>query len=150
MGFTNVITVKFKKLDPEAKCPTRATEFAAGWDLYSFIPEYHTVDLLPGERRKFDTRVCLEIPTGYEAQVRPRSGLALKNGVVCSFGTIDSDYRGSIGVTLFNHSFQSVRIEHGQRIAQLVIAPVVNVCFEEVEELSETDRGAKGYGSSGK
>lgn len=147
-----MITIKFKKLDPEAKCPTRSTEFAAGWDLYANVitdrSSFHVVP--PGERTKFSTGIAIELPQGYEAQVRPRSGLSLSHGVVAAFGTIDSDYRGSIGVTLFNHSFQSVRIEHGQRIAQLVIQPVVNVSFEEVEELSETDRGTKGYGSSGK
>ncbi len=145
-----MLTIKFKKIDPEAKCPTRATEFAAGWDLYADLSSRGKVDFEPGSRVKIDTGICVEIPPGYEAQVRPRSGLALNNGVVCSFGTIDCDYRGSIGVTLFNHSFQSVRIEHGQRIAQLVVQPVVNVSFEEVEELSSTDRGVKGYGSSGK
>jgi dUTP pyrophosphatase len=143
------VNIKVKKQFSDAKLPTRATEFAAGWDLYAYIP-LGRHSLLPGSRLVIDAGICLEIPEGYEGQIRPRSGMARKEGVLAAFGTIDSDYRGLIGVNLFNHSFATATIEHGQRIAQLVISPVLKVSFEEALELSETIRGANGFGSSGK
>jgi dUTP pyrophosphatase len=142
--------VLIKKFNNEAKMPTRATEYAAGWDLYACLLGVHRMPILPGSRYVATTGLCFEIPEGFEGQIRPRSGLAAKEGLVAAFGTIDSDYRGVIGVNLFNHSYQTVNIEHGQRIAQIVFQPVLKVFMEEVSELSETTRGDKGFGSSGK
>jgi dUTP pyrophosphatase len=143
------LSVKLKRHFSDVQLPTRATEFASGWDLYAYRPHADLM-LLPGSKGIVNTGISIEIPEGYEGQIRPRSGMAAKQGLVACFGTIDSDYRGLIGVNLFNHSFTSAIIEHGQRIAQLVIAPVLKVSFEEVLELSETTRGSNGFGSSGK
>jgi dUTP pyrophosphatase len=142
--------VLIKKFNYEAKMPTRATDYAAGWDLYACLLGVHRMPILPGSRCVVTTGLCFEIPEGFEGQIRPRSGLAAKEGLVAAFGTIDSDYRGVIGVNLFNHSYQTVNIEHGQRIAQIVFQPVLKVLLEEVNELSETIRGDRGFGSSGK
>jgi dUTP pyrophosphatase len=142
--------VLIKKHHHEAKLPTRATEYAAGWDLYASLLGVTKIPILPGSRFVVSTGLCFEIPEGFEGQIRPRSGLAAKEGVVTAFGTIDSDYRGVIGVNLFNHSYQTVHIEHGQRIAQIVFQPVLKVFLEEVNELSETIRGANGFGSTGR
>jgi dUTP pyrophosphatase len=143
------LSIKVRKEYSDAVLPTRATDCAAGWDLYAYIPNT-TFTIPPGCRQLVTTAISMEIPEGFEGQVRPRSGLAVKQGLVTCFGTIDSDYRGLIGVNLFNHSFTSATIEHGQRIAQLVIAPVLKVQFEEALELSQTERGSKGFGSSGR
>jgi dUTP pyrophosphatase len=94
--------------------------------------------------------LAFEIPEGFEGQVRPRSGLSFNSGTLTSFGTIDADYRGEIKICLYNHSFQTVRIKSGDRVAQLVIAPVVQAQLTVVSELSGTVRGQKGFGSSGK
>jgi dUTP pyrophosphatase len=143
------LSIKVRKEYSDAVLPTRATDCAAGWDLYAYIP-HAKWEMYPGERFVVKTGISIEIPEGYEGQIRPRSGMAAKQGLVACFGTIDSDYRGLIGVNLFNHSFSSATIEHGQRIAQLVISPVLEVQFEEALELSETERGSKGFGSSGR
>ena len=105
----------------------------------------------PGERGLVKTGLYLEIPNGHECQVRPRSGLALKRGltVLNSPGTIDSDYRGEVGVILINHSQEYQTIERGDRVAQLVFAKISRVCFEHVAEISTTKRGADGFGSTG-
>lgn len=145
-----VLNIKVKKFNSDAKMPTRATDHAAGWDLYACLLGVTKIPILPGSRLVVTTGLCIEIPDGYEGQIRPRSGLAAKKGLVAALGTIDSDYRGVIGVNLFNHSFQTVHIEDGQRIAQMVISPVLKVSFEEVLELNQTERGSKGFGSSGK
>ena len=142
--------VLIKKSLEDAKMPTRATEFAAGWDLYACLLGVTKIPIMPGGRFVVSTGLCFEIPEGFEGQIRPRSGLAAKEGLVAAFGTIDSDYRGVIGVNLFNHSYQTAYIEHGQRIAQIVFQPVLKVSLEEVNELSETTRGVNGFGSSGK
>jgi dUTP pyrophosphatase len=104
----------------------------------------------PGERVCLPTGIAVEIPPGFEGQVRPRSGLARKLGVATFLGTIDHDYRGEIGVTLVNHGSEAVVIGPGDRIAQLIIAPVVRVELVEVAELGETMRGASGFGSTGR
>jgi dUTP pyrophosphatase len=108
--------------------------------------------LIPGERKLIKTGLFLEIPEGYEAQVRPRSGLALKNGITVlnSPGTIDADYRGEIGVILINHSSEIFEINSGDRIAQLVFAKVEQAVWYETESLNETERGEGGFGSTGK
>ena len=130
--------------------PAYETADSAGMDLRAELAE--AVLLGPGERALVPTGLYLELPTGYEAQVRPRSGLALKSGVTVlnSPGTIDADYRGEVGVVLINLSADSHRIEHGDRIAQLVVAPVTRAAWVEVDELGASQRGSGGFGSTGK
>ena len=130
--------------------PAYETSASAGLDLRAFIPE--TITLLPWERKLIKTGLFLEIPEGYEAQVRPRSGLALKNGITVlnSPGTIDADYRGEIGVILVNISQDNFEITSGDRIAQLIFAKVKQAKWIVAEELSETERGEGGFGSTGK
>jgi len=130
--------------------PSYETQNSAGLDLRAFLNE--KVFLEPGERKLINTGLYLEIPDGYEAQVRPRSGLALKNGVTVlnAPGTIDADYRGEIGVILINHSNQIFEINSGDRIAQLVFAKVEQATWKLTDLLSETNRGEGGFGSTGK
>lgn len=129
--------------------PKYETEASAGIDLRANLPK--PFSLQPLERTLIQTGIFLEIPVGYEAQVRPRSGLALKKGVTVlnTPGTIDADYRGEVGVILVNISNQPFVINDGERIAQLVFAKVEQAEFFEVEELSSTERGAGGFGSTG-
>jgi len=129
--------------------PTYETTASAGVDLRANLTE--TITLKPLERTLVKTGVFLEIPVGYEAQVRPRSGLALKKGVTVlnSPGTIDADYRGEVGVILINLSNEDFVIENGERIAQLVFAKVEQAQWLEVETLSDTSRGEGGFGSTG-
>ena len=130
--------------------PSYQTRGSAGMDLCAALAE--PVQLAPGERRLIPTGLIFEIPQGFEGQVRPRSGLALKHGigVVNSPGTIDADFRGEVGIVLINHGTEPFVIEPLSRIAQLVIARVEQVQIEEVDSLSETARGAGGYGSTGR
>lgn len=129
--------------------PTPATAGAVGLDLRATIPE--PIELLPGEWRAIPTGLYIELPPGYEGQVRPRSGLAAQYGITVlnSPGTIDPDYRGEVQVLLINLGREAFRIEPGMRIAQLVIAPTVQVAWEVVEELSPTERGSGGFGHTG-
>ena len=129
--------------------PEPATELAAGVDLVAAIDD--TITLAPGERRIIPTGLAIALPPGYEAQIRPRSGLAAKNGItlVNSPGTIDADYRGEIGAILINHGPESFTVERGMRIAQMVVAPVTGFTWNEQEELDKTDRGTGGFGSTG-
>ena len=131
--------------------PAYQTEHAAGFDLVAAIGENEPVVLSAGARGAVPTGLVFELPEGYEAQVRPRSGLALKHGVTVlnSPGTIDADYRGEVQVVLINHSDEPFRIARGDRIAQVVIAPVTCVEIAEVTDVSETARGAGGFGSTG-
>lgn len=128
--------------------PAYQTAGAAGCDLHAAIGEPFM--LMPGARGRIPTGIALELPEGYEAQIRPRSGLAWKNGVTVlnAPGTIDSDYRGEILVLLINHSDEPFEIERGARIAQLVIAPVVQARFTVTDSLNDTARGAGGFGST--
>jgi dUTP pyrophosphatase len=130
--------------------PAYATEGSAGMDLCAHIHE--SVVLEPLERRLIPTGLFIELPTGYEAQIRPRSGLALKQGITClnSPGTIDADYRGELGVILINLSNEMQVIKTGDRIAQMVIAPVTQISWEPATALTPTNRGAGGFGSTGK
>jgi dUTP pyrophosphatase len=130
--------------------PAYATEGSAGMDLYAHLHE--SVVLVPLQRKLIPTGLFIELPTGYEAQIRPRSGLALKQGITClnSPGTIDADYRGEIGVILINLSNEIQVLNSGDRIAQMVIAPVMQITWEPTNALSPTDRGAGGFGSTGK
>lgn len=146
---TNIMKVKIiNKSNNEL--PAYETSASAGLDLRAFIPE--SITLLPLERKLIKTGLFLEIPEGYEAQVRPRSGLALKNGITVlnSPGTIDADYRGEIGVILVNISQDNFEINSGDRIAQMVFAKVKQAKWILAEELSETERGEGGFGSTGK
>jgi dUTP pyrophosphatase len=129
--------------------PAYQTTGSGGLDLCAALSE--PVVLAPGQHRLFPTGICVEIPDGFEGQVRPRSGLALRHGITVlnSPGTVDSDYRGELGVVLINHGPTPVEIKPLERVAQLVIAPVVKVQLEIVATLSETDRAAGGYGSTG-
>jgi len=129
--------------------PDYSTNHSAGMDLRAYLNE--TVLLKPLERKLIPTGLYIELPEGYEAQVRPRSGLALKKGlsVLNTPGTIDADYRGEIGVILINLSNEEVTIENGERICQMVIAKHEKAEFIEVELLTETERGAGGFGSTG-
>jgi len=130
--------------------PTYASEGAAGLDLMAAIAE--PMELAPGARRLIPTGLAIALPPGYEAQVRPRSGLALKHGVglLNSPGTIDADYRGEIGVILINHGEAAFSLERGDRIAQLVIAPVARLAWVESESLPESARASGGFGSTGR
>jgi dUTP pyrophosphatase len=132
-----------------AVAPGYKTEGSAGADLRACLDE--SVTLAPGERTAIPTGLCIELPCGYEAQVRPRSGLALQKGLTClnSPGTVDSDYRGELKVILVNLGSDPATIESGDRIAQLVIAPVVRARFEKAESIGSTERGSGGFGSTG-
>jgi dUTP pyrophosphatase len=145
------ITVKIRRVGergPPLDLPSYQTPGAAGLDLCAD----EAVALAPGERRLVPTGVAVEIPPGYEGQVRPRSGLALRHGVgmVNAPGTVDADYRGEVGVLLVNWGRQAVEIARGDRIAQLVVAPVERAEVQLVDRLGRTDRGGGGFGSTGK
>jgi dUTP pyrophosphatase len=147
----NNVTIALQRLEHGAdlQLPSYATADSAGADLMAAVDE--TLVLEPGARALVPTGIALAIPSGFEAQVRPRSGLAIKHGITAlnSPGTIDADYRGEVGVILINHGQQPFRIERGMRIAQLVIAPVTRARWQEVTTLENTDRGAGGFGSTG-
>lgn len=143
------IKLTIKKTHPDAKIPTYATPGSAGADMYSV--EEGTI--YPSQTAIVDCGFAIQLPEGYEAQIRPRSGLALKNGITVlnAPGTVDSDYRGSMKVILHNTSQNIFTITKGMRIAQMIVAPVTIVSeFNVVEELDETARGTGGFGSSGK
>ena len=129
--------------------PARATPGSAGFDLHAAVDE--ELSLGPGERALVPTGFAIAVPPGFEAQIRPRSGLALRHGIVIpnAPGTIDSDYRGELRVILMNAGDEVFTIKRGDRIAQLVVAPVVAVDFAEVEALPESERGTGGFGHSG-
>lgn len=141
------MTIKIKLL-PGAELPMYKTSQSAGCDLRNNGPARR---LLPGDRAKFPTGVCIQLPDGYEAQVRGRSGLNFNNGITCPVGTIDADYRGEIGVCLYNQGDCEYTIQPGESIAQLVIKKVERAEWDEVEDLEmNTERGVKGFGSTGK
>jgi dUTP pyrophosphatase len=142
--------MKIKRLYDDAKIPTYGHPGDAGMDLYVVLGTWGFHDMFPGEARIFTTGVAMEIPEGFVGVIRPRSGLAVKKGVdILTSGVIDSGYRGEILVNMINHSKDTVRIENGDRIAQMLILPVYQAEFIEVSELSETSRGAGAHGSTG-
>lgn len=146
----HMVHVRVRKVGQlEVEMPTYATPGAAGMDLRAALTE--PVVLVPGQRRLIPTGLALALPEGYEGQVRPRSGLALKWGltVLNAPGTIDADYRGEVGVVLINHGQEPVTVEPGMRIAQLVVCRVEQASLAWVTELDQTERGAGGYGSTG-
>lgn len=134
----------------DIELPAYATEHSAGMDLRAAVAE--AITLKPGERRLIPTGISIALPAGFEAQVRPRSGLALKFGIgmVNAPGTIDADYRGEVGVLLINHGDDAFLISRGDRIAQLVIASYTRVTWVQQESLDETERGHGGFGHTGK
>lgn len=134
----------------ENPLPNYSTSLSAGMDLRANLTE--SVTLKPLQRALIPTGLFIELPEGYEAQIRPRSGLALKKGITVlnSPGTVDADYRGEIGIILINLSEEEFIIEHGERICQMVIAKHETISWDEVEILAETERGAGGFGHTGK
>jgi len=141
--------VNIKKLKENAVIPTYGSEYAAGADLYACIDEDLTIN--PGETKLVSTGIAMELPLGYAGLVYARSGLASKRGLAPAnkVGVVDADYRGEVMVALHNHSNEPQTITTGERIAQYVIAPYLKAVFNEVEELSDTVRGAGGFGSTG-
>ena len=135
----------------DLELPSYETDGAAGMDLRAAVPEDRPLLLLPGRRTLVPTGLIFEVPQGFEAQIRPRSGLAFKHGITClnTPGTIDSDYRGEVKVILINLGEDDFYIERGMRIAQVVVAPVVQLPIEERQHASETARGTGGFGSTG-
>ena len=148
---TNKVLVSVKRLEHSDGLPLPEihTNLSAGVDLLAAVIDF--VILKPRERKIIPTGLAIALPVGFEAQIRPRSGLAIKSGITVlnSPGTIDADYRGEIGVILINLSKTDFMIERGMRIAQMVINPVVGINWEEVEILPETNRGTSGFGSTG-
>jgi dUTP pyrophosphatase len=143
-------SLEIRRLRPDAMVPQYQTADAAGMDLHAALDA--SIDLEPGASVAVPTGLAMAIPSGFEGQVRPRSGLAAKHKVTVlnAPGTIDADYRGELKVLLVNHGREAFTIKHGERIAQLVIAPVVQMRVAVVEQLSETERGAGGFGSTGR
>ncbi len=143
------VPVKICLLRPGARLPKYMTEHAAGMDLHACLEA--EVTLPPGGRALVPTGVAIELPVGYEAEVRPRSGLALQHGVTVlnAPGTIDADYRGEVSVLLINHGHAPYVVWDGDRVAQLIVAPVARAELVPVEKLSETARGGGGYGHTG-
>ena len=142
--------IRVKKLNPNAKLPTYGSSEAAGADLYACLEEAVTIQ--PGEVYWVPTGIALEVPKGCAGLVYARSSLGAKRGLAPAnkVGVVDSDYRGEIRVVLLNHSKQPQTLESGERVAQFIITPVLTPAYEEVTELSDTDRGAGGFGSTGK
>ena len=142
-------SVSVQKLSPDAKLPTYGSLEAAGADLYACLEQ--PVTIAPGETGWIPTGIALEVPKGCAGLIYARSGLACKKGIAPAnkVGVIDSDYRGQVVVVLHNHGTEIQIVEHGERIAQLVITPVLTPVYEEVKELSSSERGVGGFGSTG-
>ncbi len=148
---TRIRCLRTDEADREVPLPAPATRGAAGADIRSNFPDRRPVTIAPGARVLVPTGLRFEIPPGHEAQVRPRSGLALRHGVTVANapGTIDADYRGEVGVILINLGDTPFVVGHGSRVAQIVIAPVTTAKFEETDTLESTGRGSGGFGSTG-
>lgn len=148
------VTVRLKRLAHAAglPLPRRQTAGAAGLDLAAAIAAGAPLEIAPGAYAMVPTGLALALPQGYEAQIRPRSGLAARHGVTVlnSPGTVDADYRGEVQVLLINHGREPFVLRRGERIAQMVVAPVAEVALVEVEELDATERGEGGHGSTGR
>ena len=147
------MNLPIKRLAHNSELPLPAYETAdsAGMDLRAAVPEGEPVVIRPGDRHAVPTGLAMAIPRGFEGQVRPRSGLALKSGITClnTPGTVDSDYRGEVKVILINLGAEDFTVRRGDRIAQMVIAPVIQATVAEVADLDETVRGGGGFGSTG-
>ena len=144
-----MIKIQIKKLSNEVLTPKYETSGSSGMDIAAYIER--DIIINPGEKALIPTGFSLSVPRGYEVQIRPRSGLAVKKGVTVlnTPGTIDSDYRGEIKVILINLSKDEFSVKNGERIAQMVVCPIKQVIVEEVKELTETIRGIGGFGSTG-
>ena len=145
------IKVKFVKVREGAKIPERGSKFAAGYDLSACIPDLERVIIHPGETVKIPTGLAFAYPEGYFGAVCARSGLATKCGLAPAnkIGILDEDYRREVFIALHNHSSEVQVVNHGDRIAQLILLPYQDIDFKEVNELSNTDRGMGGFGSTG-
>lgn len=132
--------------------PSYETALAAGCDMRAATPEGEVLVLKPGERAMVPTGIAIALPAGWEAQMRPRSGLAARHGVTClnSPGTIDADYRGEVKIILINHGAEDFEVRRGDRVGQMVVQPVFQARFAETDALDETARGAGGFGSTGR
>ena len=145
-----MVKVLFKRLDPKAQIPKYKTDGSSGLDLMALIED--TIKIKSQESAIIPTGISVAIPQDTEIQIRPRSGLAAKSSisVLNTPGTIDSDYRGEIKIILFNHGKEEFEVNNSDRIAQMVLMPILKIEFEEVDELPETIRGSGGFGSTGK
>jgi dUTP pyrophosphatase len=148
------VDVRIRRL-PHAEglpLPDYETAHAAGMDLRAAVEDTTPMILAPGQRAMVPTGLCIALPEGYEAQVRPRSGLAAKHGITClnTPGTIDADYRGEVKVILVNLGQEAFTIQRGERIAQMIVSPVTRAQWVEAETLDDTERGAGGFGSTGR
>ena len=145
-----MVKVLVKKLNPKVQLPTYKTKGSSGMDLMAFIES--PIEILPNTSALIPTGISVAIPNDFEIQIRPRSGLAVKFNisVLNTPGTIDSDYRGEIKIILFNHGNQKFIVKNNDRIAQMILMPVLKVNFEEVDSLPDTLRGSGGFGSTGK
>ncbi len=154
MTAPNRVTIEVKPLDhfEGLALPAYESVGAAGMDLRAALPEGEPFTLRPMQRAMIPTGLSMAIPTGFEVQIRPRSGLAAKHGITClnTPGTIDADYRGEVKVILINLGEEDFVIQRGERIAQMVVAPVTQGDWTQVDILSETDRGEGGFGSTGR
>ena len=141
--------IQIKKLSSSVSIPKYETPGSSGMDIAAYLES--SIIINPGEKSLVSTGLMMAIPRGYEVQIRPRSGLAAKKNITVlnTPGTIDADYRGEIKVLLINHGKEKFVIENGERIAQMVVCPIVQANLEEVKELSETERGSSGFGSTG-
>lgn len=147
---TKNLKIKIKSINNDISIPSYETNSSAGLDLRAYLPE-GSINLSPKETKLIGTGLYFEIPEGFEVQIRPRSGLALKNGVsvLNSPGTIDADYRGEIKILLINHGSEPFIVEHEMRIAQMIVARYERIEFEVVKSLSDSKRGSGGFGSTG-
>ncbi len=153
-GRVNATVLRIKRLDDRATLPQYKSAYAAGLDLAACLPRHtmpESVTIEPGQIVKIPLGFACAIPFGYEGQVRPRSGLSTKHGITLpnAPGTIDADYRGEMFIALINLGKEPFTINHGDRIAQMIIAPVAHAAIREVDELDDTDRGTNGFGSTG-
>ena len=145
-----MVKILIKKLNPKVKLPNYKTDGSSGMDLMAFLDK--PISILPQKSELIPTGLSIAIPNNTEIQIRPRSGLAIKNNisVLNTPGTVDSDYRGELKVILYNHGNKEFIVNNEDRIAQMVLAPIIKANFEEVENLPETIRGKGGFGSTGK
>ena len=145
-----MVKILVKKINPKVKLPSYKTDGSSGMDLMAFLDK--PISILPQQSKLIPTGLFIAIPENTEVQIRPRSGLAVRNNisVLNTPGTIDSDYRGELKVILYNHGNQKFVVKNEDRIAQMVLMPIIKASFEEVENLPETIRGEGGFGSTGK
>ena len=145
-----MVKILVKKLNSRVKLPSYKTKGSSGMDLMAFLDE--SISIIPQKSELIPTGISIAIPENTEVQIRPRSGLAAKNNIsiLNTPGTIDSDYRGELKVILYNHGDKEFIVKNGDRIAQMVLVPIIKATFEEVENLPETIRGEGGFGSTGK